>query len=72
MYPLKRILIRSYEKGLLFRDREFQAVLDAGKYWFVDPLNKVRVDIVSMRAPWLIHEDLVEEAHAGLCERGRY
>ncbi len=66
MYPLKRILIRSYEKGLLFRDREFQAVLDAGKYWFVDPLNKVRVDIVSMRAPWLVHEDLDVLIKAGV------
>ncbi len=61
----KRVLVRSYEKGLLFRDREFKYILDAGKYWFVDPLNKVRVDVVSMREPWLIHEDLDVMIKAG-------
>ena len=66
MYAIKRILIRTYEKGLLFRDREFQRVLDAGKYWFVDPLNKIRVDVVSMRDPWLIHEDLDVLIKAGV------
>ncbi len=66
MMPIKRILIRSYEKGLLFRDREFQRVLDAGKHWFVDPLNKIRVDVVSMRDPWLIHEDLDVLVKAGV------
>ena len=30
MKRIKRILIRSYEKGLLFRDREFKKVLEAG------------------------------------------
>jgi hypothetical protein len=58
MMFIKRILIRSYEKGLLFRDGEFREVLEAGKRWIVDPLNKVRVDIVSMRSPWLMHADL--------------
>jgi regulator of protease activity HflC (stomatin/prohibitin superfamily) len=58
MKRIKRILIRSYEKGLLFRDREFKKVLDAGTHWFVDPLKKIRVDVVSMRDPWLIHDDL--------------
>jgi hypothetical protein len=66
MKCIKRILIRSYEKGLLFRDREFKQVLDAGTYWFVDPLNKVRVDVVSMRDPWLIHEDLDVLIKAGV------
>ncbi|MCP4693271.1 MAG: slipin family protein, partial [Desulfobacterales bacterium] len=45
-------------KGFLFKDREFQKILDAGIHWFVDPLNKTRVDVVSMRDPWLYHEDL--------------
>ena len=66
MWFIKRILIRSYEKGLLFRDGEFQKILEAGKYWIVDPLNKVRVDIVSMRAPWLVHADLDVLIKAGV------
>jgi regulator of protease activity HflC (stomatin/prohibitin superfamily) len=50
--------IRSYEKGLLFRDKEFKRVLGTGRHWFIDPLNKVRVDVVSQRAPWFAHVDL--------------
>lgn len=55
---LKRVKIRSYEMGLYFRDCEFIDILEEGVYWFVDPLNKVRVDVVSQRAPWLTHEKL--------------
>jgi regulator of protease activity HflC (stomatin/prohibitin superfamily) len=55
---LKYVKIRSYEKGLYFRDGEFKGLLDDGRYWFVDPLGKVRVDVVSQRTPWLVHEKL--------------
>ena len=58
MFIFKRYQIRSYEMGLLFRDGEFRGLLSAGKYWFVDPLGKVRVDVVSQREPWLVHEKL--------------
>lgn len=54
----KKYAIRSYEAGLLFRDGEFRSVLAAGKHWFFDPFNKVRVDVVSQRDPWLTHEKL--------------
>ena len=33
-------------------------MLSAGRHWFFDPLNKVRVDVVSQRDPWLAHSDL--------------
>ena len=55
---LKRYKIRSYEIGLLFRDGEFQGLLAAGIHWYFDPLGKVRVDVVSQRDPWLVHEQL--------------
>lgn len=58
MMFLKRFKIRSYEMGLLFRDGEFQGLRTEGVYWFFDPLNKVRLDIVSQRDPWLLHEKL--------------
>ncbi|HEY1067121.1 MAG TPA: slipin family protein [Pirellulales bacterium] len=58
MFFSKRFLIRSYEMGLLFRDGEFRGLLAPGRHWFFDPLNKVQVDIVSQRAPWLEHEKL--------------
>ena len=44
--------------GLYFRDGEFQGLLGAGRHWFFDPLGKVRVEVVSQRDPWLVHEKL--------------
>jgi regulator of protease activity HflC (stomatin/prohibitin superfamily) len=54
----KTIKIRSYEIGLYFRDGEFKGLLGAGRHWFFDPLKKVKVEVVSQRAPWLTHEKL--------------
>lgn len=58
MFMLKRYKIRSFEVGLLFRDDEFRGLVEAGTRWFFDPLGRVRVDIVSQRDPWLVHEQL--------------
>ncbi|MEZ6145442.1 MAG: slipin family protein [Planctomycetaceae bacterium] len=58
MFIFKRYKIRSYEMGLLFRDGEFRGLVEAGIRWFLDPLGKVRVDVVSQRDPWLVHEKL--------------
>lgn len=58
MILFKRFKIRSYEMGLLFRDGEFQGLLTTGAHWFVDPFGNVRVDVVSQRDPWLVHEKL--------------
>ena len=55
---IKNVKIRSYEKGLYFRDREFIGLLEKGRYRFVDPLFKVEIYVVSQRKPWLEHEDL--------------
>jgi len=55
---MKRYKIRSYEAGLLFKDKEFKGILETGSHWFLDPLGKVRMDIVSKREPWLVHERL--------------
>ena len=55
---LKAVKVRTYEMGLHFRDGEFKGLLGAGRHWFVDPLGKVRVEVVSQRAPWLVHEKL--------------
>jgi regulator of protease activity HflC (stomatin/prohibitin superfamily) len=54
----KSVKIRSYEVGLYFRDGEFQGLLGTGRHWLMDPLGKVRVDIVSQRDPWLKHDKL--------------
>jgi len=58
IFIIKIIKIRSYEAGLYFRDGEFRGLLRAGRHWFVDPLDKVRVEVVSLRQPWLVHEKL--------------
>lgn len=58
MLILKRYKVRSYEMGLLFREGEFRGLLAAGTHWRIDPLNRVRVDVVSQRDPWLVHEKL--------------
>src|SRR5262245_7473389 len=58
MLGVKRYKIRSYEAGLLFRDNEFQGVREAGTYWFLNPFSDVRMDVVSKRDPWLVHEKL--------------
>jgi regulator of protease activity HflC (stomatin/prohibitin superfamily) len=56
MLPI--VKVRSYEMGLYFRDGEFKGLLGEGRYWFMDPLGKVRIEVVSQRAPWLVHEKL--------------
>src|SRR2546430_17342188 len=54
----KRIKVRKYEVGLSFRDGEFRGLLEAGRYWFFDPLGRVHVDVVSQRTPWLVQDKL--------------
>src|SRR5438045_589024 len=48
---IKLIKIHEYEIGLYFYDGEFRRLLEAGRHWFFDPLGRVRVEIVSQRAP---------------------
>lgn len=52
------IHIRSYERGLLFRNDEFKQVLPSGTHRIFTPFDETRVDIVSLRDPWLRHPDL--------------
>lgn len=55
---INTVRINSFEKGLLFADNEFKGILDAGRHWFTRLIKKNRVDVVSMRQPWLNHADL--------------
>jgi regulator of protease activity HflC (stomatin/prohibitin superfamily) len=52
------VKIRTHEAGLLLRDGEFQGLLDQGRHWLFNPLGKVRVQVVSLRDPCLVHEQL--------------
>jgi regulator of protease activity HflC (stomatin/prohibitin superfamily) len=55
---LKTVKIASYEMGLYFKNGEFKGLLGPGRHWFVDPLLKTRVKVVSQRDPWLVHDKL--------------
>jgi regulator of protease activity HflC (stomatin/prohibitin superfamily) len=58
MFFIKHVKIRNYEMGLYFKDGEFQDLLVPARYFEFDPLNRVRIDVVSQRAPWLVHDKL--------------
>src|SRR4051794_10466403 len=58
MFRLQCIKIRSYEVGLLFRDGEFRGLLGAGSHWFLDPMHRVVVEVVSQREPQFVHAQL--------------
>lgn len=58
MIPIHYVKVRKYEIGLVFRDNEFQELLTAGRHVVFNPLGKVRVEVVSQRDPWLVHEQL--------------
>jgi len=58
MFGLQEIKIRSYEIGLWFRNDEFQGLLKSGTHRFFNPFARNRVDVVSLRTPWLVHPDL--------------
>ncbi|MSQ96646.1 MAG: slipin family protein [Gemmataceae bacterium] len=64
----KLINIPEHQVGIYFRDEKFVRLLDAGRYWFVDPLGRVQVDVHSLRAPWLVHEKLDVIVKSGALE----
>src|SRR5262245_36847547 len=55
---LKLIRIHRHEVGLYFHDGEFRGLLGEGRHWWLDLLRRVRVEVVSLRTPWLLHEQL--------------
>lgn len=63
---VRRIKIRSFEAGLVFHEGEFVGIWGEGTYWRLDPLGRLEVQIVSLRAPWLVHEKLDMIVKSGL------
>jgi regulator of protease activity HflC (stomatin/prohibitin superfamily) len=55
---IRRFKVRAHERGLVFRDGQFEDVLGPGVTWLFDPLRKLQVEIVDVRSPWLAHVDL--------------
>ncbi len=55
---IRRMKIKAHERGLLFREGELIAVLGPGVHWYLDPLLKLWLQVVTPRDPWLVHKDL--------------
>lgn len=64
----KRIKIRSYEVGLHFLDGDFVGLLEAGTHWLIGLRGKACVQVVSLRAPWLVHDQLDVIVKSGALE----
>jgi regulator of protease activity HflC (stomatin/prohibitin superfamily) len=64
----KHIKIKPHEKGFLFKDGALTDLIGAGVHWSFDPLNKIRVDVVSERSPWLYHAELDVIVDSGLVD----
>ena len=61
----RRMKIKPRERGLLYREGAFIDVLRPGVHWYLDPLMKLRLEVVSTRKTSLDHEDLVTIVRSG-------
>jgi regulator of protease activity HflC (stomatin/prohibitin superfamily) len=67
MLGFKRVIIAQHERGLLFRNRTFQAVLEPGVHQIFNPLNRIEVQVYDLTVTEFEHprvDFLVTEARA--------
>jgi hypothetical protein len=66
MFGLKRIHIAQHERGLMFHERSFTAVLQPGVRWIFDPLRRTDVEVRDLSIPEFDHPrlDFLPEAAA--------
>ena len=66
MLGLRRITIAQHERGLLFRNRSFVAILEPGVRWVFDPLRRSEIEIRDLTVPEFEHPriDFLLEAAA--------
>ena len=65
MKMLRRITIAQHERGLKFRNRSFEAILEPGVHWLFDPLGRTEVQVYDLTVPEFEHpraDFLIEEA----------
>lgn len=65
MKTIRRITIAQHERGLKFRNRSFETILDPGVHWLFDPLGRTEVQVCDLTVPEFEHpraEFLVKEA----------
>jgi regulator of protease activity HflC (stomatin/prohibitin superfamily) len=65
MVLVRRYKIAQWERGFLFKDREFVKTLRPGAHWVFDPLRKTRVEVLSVRNVWVETPNLDVLAKAG-------
>ena len=67
MFGMKRITIAQHERGLMFRDRSFEAVLEPGVQWRFDPLGRTEMQVFDLTVPEFEHPrvDFLLEAGGG-------
>lgn len=64
----RKITVRPFEYGLVFRDGAFKTLLEPGAYRRFDLFGRETIEIASRRAPWLAHEQLDLIAASGALE----
>jgi regulator of protease activity HflC (stomatin/prohibitin superfamily) len=57
MFWTKRVVIGDGERGLVYRNRQFERVLDTGVYRMFDPLNRIEVSTCNIAAPEYVGHD---------------
>jgi regulator of protease activity HflC (stomatin/prohibitin superfamily) len=55
MFGMQRITIAQHERGLMFRDRSFEAVLEPGVYRVFDPRKRTEVQVYDLTVPEFEH-----------------
>ncbi len=51
----RKFVVRKNERGLLFKEGDFQKFLESGIYYYFDPLNQVTVTIYDLSVPEFEH-----------------
>ena len=68
MFGMKRMTIAQHERGLLFRNRSLEAVLEPGVRWSFDPLGRTETQVFDLAVPEFEHPrvDFLLEAADGV------
>src|SRR5689334_2794721 len=67
MFAIKRVTIAQHERGLVFRNRSFERILEPGVYRIFDPLKRTEVQVYDLTVPEFEHarvDFLVKEARS--------
>lgn len=64
----RHITVNQDERGLVFERGALVRVLGSGSHWLLDPLLKLRIDVVDLETPFLAHTDIEAIIRSGLVE----